>query len=177
MSDELPGPRRGAVLSAEVYEPDEALPRDLVALRRFASLMDNAIPIPGTKKGIGLDPILGLIPGVGDALSALFSTWILLGALRHRVPGRKILRMVVNIGIDLVVGLIPILGDIFDVFFTENLANVEMIVRHRNRRLPPRGYGSIAFVFALIFIAIALVCVAIVLWLIVGLIEFSRSLG
>ena len=164
-------------IPAEVYEPDETLPKDLRALRQFARLMDNAFTIPGTSRGIGLDPILGLIPGLGDVISALFSSWMLLGALRHRVPKRKIMRMIFNIAVDLLVGLIPFLGDIFDIFFTENLANVEIIVQHRRRDREPRSYGSIAFTFALIFIAIAVLSVVVVVWLIVGLVRFSRSLG
>lgn len=162
---------------AEVYEPDESLPKDLRALRNFARLMDNAFTIPGTRRGVGLDPILGLIPGLGDVISALFSTWIVLGALRHRVPARKIARMIVNIAIDLLLGLIPILGDVFDIFFTENLANVEIIVKNRRRDRPPRSVASIALAFALIFTAIGIVAVVVVAWLIVGLVQFSRSLG
>jgi hypothetical protein len=161
----------------EVIEPDEALHPELRTLRKFARFMDNAIQIPGTRRGVGLDAALGLIPGVGDAVAALFSTWIIVGALRHRVPGRKIARMVLNIGIDLTVGLIPVVGDIFDFFFTENLSNVEMLIRHRDRTRPPRSYASIALVFGLIFAVVALVSFALVVWLIVGLVEFSRRLG
>src|SRR5260221_12689870 len=70
----------------EVIEPDEKLPADLVALRHFARLMDEAVPIPGMKKRIGLDAGLSLIPGVGGVIGAGLSTWIIVGALRHRVP-------------------------------------------------------------------------------------------
>src|SRR5437762_337645 len=69
----------------EVVEPDEKLPRDLVALRKFAYLMDEAVRIPGTGRGIGLDAALGFIPGIGDVIGALLSVWIIIGALRHRV--------------------------------------------------------------------------------------------
>src|SRR5438046_4248861 len=96
----------------EVIEPDEKLPRDLVALRKFAYLMDEAVRIPGTNHGIGLDAALGFIPGIGDAIGALLATWIIIGALRHRVPLVHVVRMVVNVILDLAIGEIPLFGDI-----------------------------------------------------------------
>src|SRR5262249_12371192 len=101
----------------EVIEPDEKLPTDLVALRKFAYCMDEAVRIPGTGRGIGLDAALGFIPGIGDALGAILATWIVIGALRYRVPLVHIARMVLNILIDLGIGEIPIVGDIFDIAF------------------------------------------------------------
>jgi hypothetical protein len=72
----------------EVIEPDEKLPADLVALRKFAFYMDEAFTIPGTRIRLGVDALLGLMPGVGDIIGAMLSTWIIAGALRHRVPAR-----------------------------------------------------------------------------------------
>jgi hypothetical protein len=156
----------------EVIEPDEKLPADLVALRKFAVLMDEAIAIPGTGRRVGLDAGLGLIPVVGDVISALMSAWIIAGALRHRVPLRKVMRMVFNVLLDLVVGEIPILGDIFDIAFEENMMNMRLLMQYRNRRLPPRSMGQIAGVISVIvlfliaagFLSIAGV-VAAILWI------------
>ena len=138
----------------EVIEPDEKLPPDLVALRKFSILLDEAIPIPGTSRRVGLDAGLGLIPGVGDIISAMLSAWIIAGALRHRVPMRKILRMVFNVVLDLVVGEIPIVGDIFDIAFEENVMNMRLLLAHRNRRLPPRSFAQIFAVMGVIVIAL-----------------------
>ena len=138
----------------EVIEPDEKLPPDLVALRKFSILLDEAIPIPGTSRRVGLDAGLGLIPGVGDIISAILSAWIIAGALRHRVPMRKILRMVFNVVLDLVVGEIPIVGDIFDIAFEENVMNMRLLLAHRNRRLPPRSFAQIFAVMGVIVIAL-----------------------
>lgn len=164
---------RQKVIVPEVIEPDEKLPPDLVALRRFALLMDEALPVPGTGRRIGLDAGLGLIPGVGDVVSALLSSWIVVGALRHRVPLRKILRMVWNIVLDLVVGAVPILGDVFDFVFEENVINLRLLMQYRNRRLPPRSLpqiaGSAILIVAVIFLAALLVVAAMaaaILWLI-----------
>src|ERR1041385_9360106 len=77
--------------------PDEVLPPDLLALQRFATLMDEAVAIPGTNRRVGLDAALGLVPAVGDVIAGVLSAWIVIGALRHRVPMRKVLRMLFNI--------------------------------------------------------------------------------
>lgn len=147
----------------EIVEPDDALPRDLYALRRFAWLLDAAVEIPGTRRRFGAAPVLGLIPGVGDAIGGLLSIWIVVGALRHRVPGRKIGRMVANILIDLGIGAIPLLGDLFDFFFQENLSNVAILMRHRDRARPPRSIASIFFYATLISFVIAAAAVGAVL--------------
>ena len=119
--------------------PPADLPRDLLALRRFATLMDEQFAIPGVGTRIGLDALLGFVPGVGDVGGALLSAWIIVGALRHRVPALPILRMVLNVAIDTTVGAVPVLGDVFDIFFKENVDNVELILRHRDPHRPPRS--------------------------------------
>jgi len=157
----------------EVIEPDEKLPADLVALRKFAILMDEALPVPGTGRRIGLDAGLGLIPGVGDIISAILSAWIIAGALRHRVPVPHILRMIFYVVLDLIVGEVPILGDIFDFAFEENVINMNALLRYRDRRRPPRSIGEIAgaalVVFGIILLAAMILLTAVVLaavWLI-----------
>ena len=140
----------------EVFEADEKLPPDLLALRKFSVLLDGAIGVPGTRFRFGLDPILGLIPGVGDVIAALLSAWIVAGALRHRVPFTKIMRMMFNILVDMVGGGIPVVGDIFDFAFEENVMNMRILMQHRNRKLPPRSLAQVGFVVALIVMLILL---------------------
>src|ERR1051326_6449946 len=122
----------------EVIEPDEKLPQDLVALRRFATLMDEAVAIPGTRKRVGLDAAVGLIPGVGDLIGGVMSAFIVVAALRHRVPMRKIGRMIVNILIDVSIGEIPVVGDVFDFLFEENMINMRTLMTYPDGRGPPR---------------------------------------
>ena len=140
----------------EVIEPDEKLPADLVALRKFSILMDEAVGIPGTSFRFGLDPLLGLIPGFGDVISAILSAWIVVGALRHRVPMAKILRMVFNILADLIIGEIPFIGDLFDFAFEENVMNMRILMQHRDRQLPPRSFAQVGFVAGLVVLIILL---------------------
>ncbi len=127
----------------EVVEPDEKLPRDLVALRKFAYVMDAAVPVPGTRRRVGLDAGLSLIPGIGEAVGAALSAWIIFGALRHRVPMPRVARMVFYVLIDTIVGAVPILGTVFDWLFVENLMNVDALIRYRDRARPPRSGGSL----------------------------------
>jgi uncharacterized protein DUF4112 len=138
----------------EVIEPDEALPADLVALRRFAWLLDEAFSIPGTKRRFGVDAALGLIPGIGDIVAGLLSAWIIVSAVRHRVPLLKVGRMVFNVLLDVTVGAIPLFGDVFDFLFEENMINLRLLLRHRNRARPPRNprqmVGTTLGIFAII---------------------------
>ena len=157
----------------EVIESDAALPADLVALRRFAFYMDEAFVLPGTRIRVGLDAILGLIPGIGDVIGAALSMWIIAGALRHRVPPLVIARMVLNVAIDLIFGSIPVAGDLFDFMYEENMMNMRLLEKHRDRRRPPRSPGQIALVLGaivmfLLLLAIGLAAgtIALVLWLI-----------
>ena len=163
---------REKVIIPEVIEPDEKLPRDLVALRKFAYFMDEAVAIPGTGRSIGLDAALGFIPGFGDAVGAVLSVWIVIGAMRHRVPLRYVVRMVVNILLDLAIGEIPVFGDIFDIAFEENVMNLKLLLKHRDRGRPPRSFAAIGFASAfvlLIILAAAIGGVALVVFLAVWL--------
>jgi len=140
----------GKIHIPEVIEPDEKLPADLLALRKFAFFMDEAFTVPGTRIRMGLDALLGLIPGIGDIIGALLSTWIIAGALRHRVPAWTIGRMVMNIVIDLVGGSVPLAGDVFDFLYEENMMNMRLLEAHRDRRRPPRSTKAIALTLAAI---------------------------
>ena len=162
-----------SVIIPEVIEPDEKLPRDLVALRKFAVLMDEAVRIPGTNRGIGLDAGIGFIPGIGPFIGGLLSLWIIIGALRHRVPMFHVSRMVINVLIDMVIGDIPIVGDIFDLLFEENVINFKMLLRYRDRTQPPRSFGAIAgaalivtLIILAVGVALLVLTIAAVFWLI-----------
>jgi Domain of unknown function (DUF4112) len=99
-------------------------------LQRLAELWDSAFRIPGTSVRVGLDPIVGLVPGIGDAAGALVSAYIVFEAARYDVPGTTLLRMLANVAIDALLGSVPVIGDIFDVTWRANLRNVALIERH-----------------------------------------------
>ena len=159
----------------EVIEPDEKLPRDLVALRKFAYFMDEAVAIPGTSRRIGLDAAIGFIPGFGDAVGAILSAWIVIGALRHRVPLAHVVRMVVNILLDMVIGEIPIFGDIFDIAFEENVMNLKLLLRYRDRSRPPRSFAAISLSAAFVLFIIIAASIAAVAALILALVWIANQ--
>jgi len=147
----------------EVIEPDEKLPRDLVALRKFAYLMDEAVPVPGTRRRVGLDAGLSLIPGVGEAIGAFLSAWIIVGALRHRVPGPRIARMVFYVLLDTIIGAIPVVGTVFDWLFEENVMNINALLLYRDRSRPPRSITAIFGIATVVLIVIAIAATLVVI--------------
>lgn len=107
--------------------------------RRVAHWLDNAIPLPGGYR-IGLDGLIGLIPGAGDAVGAVLSTYIIVLAARLGVPNTVLLHMIGNVTLDTLVGFIPILGDLFDFAYKANRRNFELIEQHAGRATPgPAG--------------------------------------
>jgi hypothetical protein len=105
--------------------------RDAEARIAFiARLLDELITIPGTRRRLGLDSIVGLIPGFGDVASAAVGGWVILEAARFRIPRVVLARMVVNTLVDLVIGIVPIAGDLFDVVFKSNSRNLALFRRH-----------------------------------------------
>ena len=125
--------------------------------RTLARLLDDLIRIPGTNIGIGLDPVIGLIPGLGDVIGGAMSGYILLVAAKEGAPTSVLARMLGNIALDSVVGVIPLLGDLFDVGVKANRRNVDLLERYlgapRTTRAASRG------VVALMLLAIALIIV------------------
>jgi len=104
--------------------------RTLAALRKWSVLLDSAFRVPGTQMTFGLDPILGLIPGLGDLTTPLFAALLLLHAVRMRIPRVVQLRMVMNAAIDFVIGFIPVVGDLFDFGWKANVMNLALLERH-----------------------------------------------
>jgi hypothetical protein len=99
----------------------------LKRIRLLSRLLDEQFRIPGMTYRVGLDGLLGLIPGVGDAAGALLSTYILYEAIRLGAPSTVLLRMIANIGIDAVGGAIPVVGDIFDMAWKTNKKNAALL--------------------------------------------------
>ena len=140
--------------------------RALVALRKWAVLLDSAFQVPGTRWRFGLDPIVGLLPGAGDLVTGFFSVMILLHSVRLRIPKVVIARMMVNIGLDLLTGAVPLLGDLVDAAFKSNLRNLALLERHARPGVPPERSDYI-FVWGCvaILVLLAVVPLAIAWWL------------
>ena len=98
--------------------------------RWIALLMDDLIRLPGTKFRIGIDPLIGLIPGIGDTGSALVSAWALIQAARFGVPKIVLARMSVNILLNELIGIVPVVGDAFSFWFKSNARNHALVKQH-----------------------------------------------
>jgi hypothetical protein len=98
-------------------------------VNKLAWLLDNSIRIPIINYRIGLDAIIGLIPGVGDAAGLLVSSIIVIQAIRLGAPRSIIMRMLFNVAIEATIGMIPVIGDLFDATFKANARNVAMLNR------------------------------------------------
>ena len=129
----------------------------LAALRRWAALLDSAFRVPGTGARFGLDPIVGLIPGLGDLVSPIFAILILFHAVRLRVPRVIVLRMIFNAVIDMIVGAIPVLGDAFDFVWKSNEMNLNLLDTHAyGRRTPTAGDWLFVSLCILVLAGVAL---------------------
>jgi hypothetical protein len=118
---------RGEVLG------DERSKRFVAFERRFSfvsRLLDDLVAVPGTSHRIGLDPIVGLIPVVGDAVSGIVGFWLISEALRFGIPRVVVARMALNTALDLLLGAVPLVGDLFDVVSRSNSRNLELFRRH-----------------------------------------------
>lgn len=138
----------------------------LRSVRSFARLLDEAVRIPGLGVRVGLDAVLGLVPGVGDALGAALSGWVIVVAARLGAPPAILARMAGNAALDALVGSLPLLGDLFDVGWRANSRNVALLERWLQRPREAKA-ASTAVVVALL-VALA-VMVAGVLWIVARL--------
>jgi hypothetical protein len=107
-------------------------------LQRVAWLLDAAFRIPGTQQRFGLDALIGLIPGVGDTLGALLSTYIIVEAARRGASVWTVTRMLGNVAVETLIGAIPLLGDLFDVVFKANMRNLALLGDTLERGAPSR---------------------------------------
>jgi hypothetical protein len=145
---------------------DSSQDRALVALRKWAVLLDSAFQVPGTRFRFGLDPIVGLLPGVGDMVTGFFSVMILVHSVRLRIPKVVIARMMLNTAIDLLTGVVPLLGDFFDATFKANLRNLALLERHARPGVPPQRSDYVFVGVCLAVLAmLVIVPLAIAWWL------------
>ncbi len=103
---------------------------ELARLQKLADFLDAAVTVPGTSIQIGIDGVIGLIPGIGDSITLPAGLWIVYRASRLGVPKRLLARMLFNVGVDYVFGLIPLLGDLFDIAWKANRRNVALVRTH-----------------------------------------------
>jgi hypothetical protein len=118
---------RGEVVGDERAERFAAFEQRFSVVSR---VLDDLVAVPGTNLRVGLDPLVGLIPIVGDAISGVVGLWLVGEAARFGVPRVVVVRMLLNTGVDLVLGFVPVLGDLFDIVSRSNRRNLELFRRH-----------------------------------------------
>jgi hypothetical protein len=124
-------------------------------IARVARVLDDLVTVPGTNARVGLDPLIGLIPVVGDLVVAVVGAWIVLEAARFRVPAIVMVRMILNTFVDFVIGIIPLVGNILDFGFKGNRMNLELF--HRYALDPGEDTsGHWAFVLGLVAVLVGL---------------------
>lgn len=151
------------------FDENEKVPQELQTIEWLVRKMDYNFKIPGTNWRFGFDPILGLFPGLGDAISFSISGLLLISMIRHGAEKGVIFKMFSNILLDAVVGSIPILGSIFDLTFKANRRNYLLLLDHQvkgKKVAIPWGW----------IMGIVVSMVAIVTGLIVGFVYFAYYL-
>ena len=140
--------------------------RNLELLRRWARIFDSAFRIPGTNIRFGIDPLIGLVPGVGDLASPIFSMFLIWHGARLRVPKVVLARMVLNALIDAAAGVVPVVGDLFDFGWKATAWNLALLERHA---MPGQRATSGDYVFVILCLALlaaaALLPIVFLVWL------------
>jgi hypothetical protein len=129
-------------------------------LRRLAWVLDELFRIPGTRQRVGIDALIGLVPGVGDTIGALLSTYIILEAARRGASVWTVTRMLANVGVESVVGAVPLLGDLFDVVFKANRRNLALLGDLIERDLPPRDPSGVLRLATVLIVVIVVAMLA-----------------
>ena len=147
-------------------------PSQLQRLRVLSHLLDDSLRVPGTGFRFGLDAVIGLIPGIGDATGAALSAYVLVEAGRLGAPKATLLRMAGNIAVEAIAGAVPVVGDLFDAGWKANLRNLRLLEAHlanpRGTERASRGWllGVVAIVVLLLLLSAAAAA-----WIVVSLIR------
>lgn len=149
------------------------------SLDQLSRAMDGLFRIPGTGWRIGLDALVGLIPGVGDFATTAVSLYILAAGVRYRVPKVTLLRMASNIAVDYLLGSVPVVGDIFDAAWKSNQMNVELLKRRASVSAEEAKHGRVSDWLFLGVIVLGLLVllagsVVVSLWLLTQLVGLFR---
>jgi hypothetical protein len=138
--------------------------RRLERLRRVGYLLDNSIPIPGTRYRLGIDSLIGLLPGVGDVVGGVLSLYIIAQSARLGAPRSLLLRMGWNVAIDTLIGEVPILGDLFDIGYKPNLRNLALLEGYLQRPSEIRRSSTrlaVLLGFGLLLLGVGAIAVAV----------------
>jgi len=155
----------GAGMTRALSRPTDAAATEVELL---AWLLDNSIPIPGTGRRIGVDALVGLIPGAGDIVSGGLGLFVVLRGAQRGLPTIVVARMLVNVALDFAIGAIPFIGDLFDMWYKSNQRNVGLMRRYV--ATPTASTAGQWLFFGVILAALGLAAFAFVwlVWSVIG---------
>jgi hypothetical protein len=143
-------------------------PHTTARARDLARILDSAFRVPGTRYRFGLDPILGLIPGLGDAIGGGFGFYLLFLAYRAGAPPIILIRMFGHIGLDVLLGAVPLVGDLLDVGYKANIRNLGLLERYLAR---PEQSTRRSLMLLVVLLALLVASVVGGIWLAVASME------
>jgi hypothetical protein len=142
---------------------------DFKYVEKIATLLDSKYRIPGTRFRFGLDPVIGLLPFAGDAVTFLISSGLVLIMIRNGASGKVVVKMVGNVLLDTIIGSIPLIGSVFDFFYKANNRNVRLLKKHYEEG-KYKGSGMkiiiiVGIMLLLLFILFIYLTIALIIWL------------
>eukprot|EP01134_Creolimax_fragrantissima_P000024 CFRG0024T1 len=155
---------------------DEEGRRRLIVVRRWSKSLDTCVRVPFTKWTFGIDPVIGLIPVIGDLVGAGLGSMIIVLAAKWSLPKRALLRMTFNQGLDCVIGLVPFVGDMFDFLFKASRKNLLIIENYIiDEKAARSSDGSFFCILFTLLFTMWLLCAAIVALIIFGIVVLIRG--
>ena len=106
----------------------QSVPEEIYFVKKLVWLMDEAFTFPLIRKRVGLDPIIGLVPGLGDFVAASISVFIIFSLIRYGATPKLVVKMFGNVILDFVIGGIPVIGGVWDFFFKSNKKNLQLLI-------------------------------------------------
>ena len=150
---------------------DKGLDKEVERVRKLAKVLDSQFEIPGLGFKVGFDPIIGLVPVVGDLVANILGAYPIRVALAHNLPRPIILQMIINLLVDYLLGSIPLLGDIFDIVFKANQRNLRLLIAGLDAPKTQQRH-SIFFILLVGFILLLIITAPLIL-----LVVLINSLG
>lgn len=164
-------------MSVQKDIPPKKLPFQFIRIAQLVKLMDSQFKIPGTKYRFGLDPILGLVPGLGDLVSYGISVYLVIAMIQNGASGRAVAKMIVNITLDAVIGIIPIAGQLFDFVYKANQRNLILATEHFEEGKHQGSAWPIILPVLAVFMLIFILIVVLMYYMLKWMFLFFTSLG
>ena len=161
-------PRHVDIAAAHAERTEYPVSRRLERMRAFSRLLDTAFQLPGGFR-IGIDPLIGLVPGIGDVIATGLSIWLIYDAARLGIRKRILALMTFNVIVEAAVGVFPILGDIFDAVWKANVRNMRLVEKDYRPTMKERSFWKLfAFlsgIFILVYGSLAFIAFVFFSWL------------